>query len=195
MISSYGLTPPGVIVGSYCPRILVGVYGAAIGDIPKLANGLPDGGTYGAIVNGAAVEALLLPTAPDTRLATVSASFIFDNDGNSNGIFDPGGPTSGGGGVPGVLGGPLGMGGSKLVPGGPTSGGGGVPGVLGGPDGIGASIGGGSSRLGGGGVPGVLGGPAGIGGSLSKPVSKLGGGGVPGVLGGPLGNGGVISGV
>jgi hypothetical protein len=48
-------------------------------------------------------------------LATVSASFIVDSDGkdgNSNGMFDPGGPTLGGGGVPGVLGGPLGIGSS-----------------------------------------------------------------------------------
>ena len=81
MISSYGLIPPGVFVGSYWPAILVGVYGVAIGDIPRFANGFPDGGTYGAIVNGAAVEALLLPTAPPTRLATVSASFIVDSDG------------------------------------------------------------------------------------------------------------------
>jgi len=113
MISSYGLTPPGVIVGSYCPRILVGVYGVAIGDIPRLANGLPDGGTYGAIVNGAAVGVVSFALAMlDATLAANNAFGIVAHDGNENGIFDPGGPTFGGGGVPGVLGGPLGIGSS-----------------------------------------------------------------------------------
>jgi len=111
------------------------VYGVAIGDIPRFANGFPDGGTYAGIVNvGVDVSSLFAFAMLDNVLAANNAFVGVTHEGNSNGIFDPGGPTFGGGGVPGVLGGPLGIGDSI---------------------GTGDSNGVGNSRLGGGGVPGV----------------------------------------
>lgn len=77
--------PPGVILRSYCPAICVGVYGAAIGDIAMFSYGLPDGGTYGAILKAGAVGVVsfafaMLDNTPDAINAFVGVA----HDGNLN---------------------------------------------------------------------------------------------------------------